>query len=508
MEPISNDPERTQMQDGSPDVLTGTFVQGATANLSSQTVPSVPGFVIESELGRGGMGVVYRATQEGLNRTVALKMVLSGAYAGKQEIARFLGEAEAVAAVRHSQVIQVYGFGEAEGRPFFAMEYLTGGSLAARLKKNGPMSPDAAAELVASLASGIEAAHSLGIVHRDLKPDNVLFDSNDVPKIVDFGLAKRGSVDLTATGAIMGTPSYMAPEQAAGRTKFCGPSVDIYALGVILFECLTGRVPFKGENVYSLLEKIRHESPPRVRDLEPRVPRDLDHITQKCLAKDTEHRYPSVGILVNDLRRYLAGERPLASDRSSLGGMWAVLDRGRHAAEFASYATLFLWLAVIMFTADCAMGLWMNGLISPYVGGGFSLIRVIAVPYVVYRYAGRTAVDGSASSRFLLALWSGHLLACVMVGVVDGVVRQASEATSMNYQQFSLITGVAFIALGPNYWGWCYAFGAGFLLLPIAYVYVPLASAFLFASMWALALICVSRYLSRLSRQALSERPN
>lgn len=502
MEPESNQPERTLAQQLPTDGPTGTFVQGSAAPKGPGGLPAVPGFVIEGELGRGGMGVVYRAAQAGLNRTVALKMVLAGAYAGKLEIARFLGEAEAVAAVRHPQVIQVYGFGEVDGRPFFAMELLTGGSLAARLKERGPMNPNAAAELVAKLADGVEAAHGLGIVHRDLKPDNVLFDAADVPKIVDFGLAKRGSADLTATGAIMGTPSYMAPEQAAGRTKFCGPSVDVYALGVILFECLTGRAPFKADDVFALLEKIRHESPPRVRDFAPNVPRDLDQIALKCLAKDPQDRYPSAGTLAGDLRRHLAGERPLAAARSSLGGMWAVLDRGRHAGEFAAYATLFLWLAAIMFCADCAMGLWMNGLVTPIVGVGCSVARLIAVPFAVYWYAGRTAVDGSASSRFLLALWSGHLVACVMVGIVDAIILKSADPSSRNYEQFALLTGVAFVALGPHYWGWCYAFGAGFLLLPVAMQLSPPASAFLFASMWAIALVSVSRYLRRLSRRA------
>ncbi|QEL16138.1 serine/threonine-protein kinase [Limnoglobus roseus] len=502
MEPASHNPDRTLEQTPpSPDTTLAQTEPSAFATVPPPARAVVSGFVLGDELGRGGMGVVYKAVQSGLNRTVALKMVLSGAYAGRAEVARFLGEAEAVAAIRHPHVIQVYEVGENDGRPFFAMEFLIGGSLARRLKDGGPMPPHAAAELLAKIADGVEAAHGLGIVHRDLKPDNILFDAADVPKVVDFGLAKRGTTDLTATGAIMGTPSYMAPEQAAGQTKFVGPAVDVYALGVILFECLTGRVPFVGKDVLALLEKIREESPPRVRAFAPAVPRDLETVVAKCLAKNPQERYPTAGALAADLRRHLAGERPLASVRgSSMGGVWAALDRGRHAAEFAAYSTLFLWLAVLMVCADCAMGLWMNGVVPQAVGVSCSLVRVFGVPIVVYRYAGRAV--GSASSRFLVALWAGYLVGCVVVGLVDTIILRQGEPSYHDYVQFTLMAGVAFVALGPQYWGWCYAFGAGFLLLPFAMTACPMASAFLFALMWGVSLVTISAHLRRLSRLA------
>src|SRR5436305_552715 len=201
-----------------------------------------PGYVIDGELGRGGMGVVYKALQRGLNRPVALKMVLTGDHADHKDLLRFLAEAETVAAIRHPHVVQVYEFGEQHGRPFLAMEFLPGGSLADRLKAGGALDPRAAAELVEKLARAVHAAHDAGIVHRDLKPANVLFDGAGEPRVTDFGLAKRGGQsDLTRTGAVMGTPAYMAPEQAAGKTKFVGPQADVYALGVVLYECLAGR---------------------------------------------------------------------------------------------------------------------------------------------------------------------------------------------------------------------------------------------------------------------------
>ena len=205
-----------------------------------------PGYDLLEPLGEGGMGVVWKARQTKLNRLVALKMVLGEQRAGSKELIRFLAEAEAVAAVKHPHVVQVYEYGEASGRPFLAMEYLPGGSLADRLKQTGRLDPKAAAELVATLAAAVQAAHDLGIVHRDLKPGNVLYDEHGEPKVTDFGLAKRaGGSDLTATQAVMGTPAYMAPEQARGDTKFVGPQADVYSLGVILYECLTGTRPFE-----------------------------------------------------------------------------------------------------------------------------------------------------------------------------------------------------------------------------------------------------------------------
>ena len=200
---------------------------------ASAPIPGAfPGYVIERELGRGGMGIVYLARQTQLNRLVALKVVRTDR-ADEKELIRFLAEAEAVAAVRHPHVVQVFEYGDADGRPFLALEHLGGGSLTQRLRATGPMEATAAARLVGTLAEAVQAAHAQGIVHRDLKPGNVLFSDAGEPEVTDFGLAKIGSSDLTATQAVMGTPSYMAPEQARGDTKFVGPTADVYSLGVI-----------------------------------------------------------------------------------------------------------------------------------------------------------------------------------------------------------------------------------------------------------------------------------
>jgi tRNA A-37 threonylcarbamoyl transferase component Bud32 len=272
-------------------------------------MPIVPGYDVLDLLGEGGMGLVWKARQTKLNRLVALKMVLGEQCVGSKELIRFLAEAEAVAAVKHPHVVQVYEYGDAHGRPFLAMEYLAGGSLADRLERTGRIDPKAAAALVSALAGAVQAAHDLGIVHRDLKPGNVLFDGLGAPKVADFGLAKRvGDSDLTATQAVMATPAYMAPEQARGETKFVGPQADIYSLGVILCECLTRTRPFEALDQLALLRKVAQDEPERPGKRVQGVPRDVELICLKCLAKDPAERYPTAGALAADLGRFAAGE--------------------------------------------------------------------------------------------------------------------------------------------------------------------------------------------------------
>lgn len=284
---------------------TATFVESPRGPIEP---PDVPGYEMERELGRGGMGVVFLARQVRANRRVALKMILSASLASSLERKRFRVEAESVAQLQHANIVQVFDVGEHAGGPYFALEYCPGGSLAKKLAGT-PLSPIDAAFLVEKLAKAMAEAHAQGIVHRDLKPANVLLSSNGEPKISDFGLAKqtdaktgeRAGGEQTLSGSVLGTPSYMAPEQARGDIKQVGPASDIYALGAILYECLTGRPPFKGASLAETLDQVRNQEPVAPSQLNPAVPRDLETICLKCLRKEPTQRYASAGDLASDL---------------------------------------------------------------------------------------------------------------------------------------------------------------------------------------------------------------
>ena len=286
-----------------------TVVGAGLSRSPSSRIPRIPGYEVLGELGRGGMGVVYKARQVRLNRIVALKMILAGNHASPEARVRFLAEAESVAKLHHPHIVQIFAFGDCDGHPFFEMEYVAGGSLADRLDGT-PRPPRDAARLVETLARAIDLAHRFGIVHRDLKPANILLTADGVPKIADFGLAKCLDVEtgLTPTQLIVGSPSYMAPEQTGQSLAPIGPAADVYSLGAILYEFLTGRPPFQAATVLETLEQVRSDEPISPSRLRPQLPRDLVTICLKCLEKQPVRRYASSIELADDLRRFESGQ--------------------------------------------------------------------------------------------------------------------------------------------------------------------------------------------------------
>jgi eukaryotic-like serine/threonine-protein kinase len=318
--------QRTEPGEG----VTGVYGAAQSATLASADTPLIGpplgtkvryigDYELLEELGRGGMGVVYKARQSKLNRLVALKMILAGEYAGERDIARFRTEAEAVARLQHPNIVQIFEVGEHDGHPYFSLEFVDGGSLAQKLDGT-PLPPQQAAWLVETLARAMHAAHQAGVVHRDLKPANVLLTADGTPKITDFGLAKKVGGEpgasapggLTASNAIMGTPSYMAPEQAGGNSNKVGPTADVYALGAILYELLTGRPPFKAATPLDTLAQVVGDEPVPPRKLQSKTPRDLETICLKCLQKEPRKRYPTAAELAEDLERFLEG-KPIAA---------------------------------------------------------------------------------------------------------------------------------------------------------------------------------------------------
>jgi tetratricopeptide (TPR) repeat protein len=316
----------------------------ARVETPQEGLPSFGDYEILGELGRGGMGVVYHARQRQLDRPVALKMILAGAHAGPEELARFRSEAAALARLQHPNIVQIYEVGEHDGRPYFCLEYVEGGSLADKLGGT-PLAAGPAAALVQTLAGAVHAAHRRGVVHRDLKPANVLLTADGAPKVTDFGLAKRLDAPAggTQSGAILGTPSYMAPEQAAGKSREIGPAADVYALGAILYELLIGRPPFKAATMLDTLLQVQTEEPVPPRRLQPQVPVDLETICLKCLRKDARQRYASALELAEDLHRFQGGEPIRARPVSAWERTWKwARRRPAHAALVVAVALLLL----------------------------------------------------------------------------------------------------------------------------------------------------------------------
>ena len=280
-------------------------------------------YEIRGELGSGAMGVVYKARQISLNRTVALKMIRAGALAGEEELRRFQNEAEAVARLDHPHIVPIYEVGEHDGKRYFSMK-LIGGPCLSRTLSSYTANPQNAAKLMVTIAEAVHHAHQRGILHRDLKPSNILLDEQGQPHVSDFGLAKQveGDGSLTESGAVLGTPAYMAPEQAAGSKRLVTTLSDVYGLGAVLYALLTGKPPFGGDSVMETLDQVRQQPPVPPSRLNPKVPRDLEIICLKCLEKDPQRRYPSAQALAAELRRFLGGEPIQARPVSAFEKGW------------------------------------------------------------------------------------------------------------------------------------------------------------------------------------------
>jgi serine/threonine-protein kinase len=305
-------------------------------------LPHIPGYEVEAVLGHGGMGVVYKARQQALDRPVALKMLLAGPFAAPDELQRFHRETAALARLRHPNIVAVFDAGDVEGRPYYSMEFIEGGSLAQKLAGT-PQPAGATAALLSTLAAAVQVAHQAGIVHRDLKPGNILLTADGTPRIADFGLARHveGGAGLTLSGVPMGTPNYMAPEQARGQARAIGPAVDVYALGAILYELLTGRPPFQAETPADTVLQVISQEPVAPARLNAKVPRDLDTICLKCLQKEPPRRYATAAALAEDLGRFLRGEA-IAARPEGLVARLARRVRRRPALSAAIMASALL----------------------------------------------------------------------------------------------------------------------------------------------------------------------
>jgi serine/threonine-protein kinase len=469
----------------------------------------VANYEIVGLLGRGGMGVVYKARQSRLDRLVALKMILAGAHAGPDDLVRFRSEAEAVAKLQHPNVVQIYEVGEAGGRPYLSLEFIGGGSLAQKL--NGtPLPAPQASVLVETLARAVHLAHLRGVIHRDLKPANVLLTEDGTPKITDFGLAKRLDRETghTRSGTIMGTPSYMAPEQAGGRVKEITPATDVYALGAILYEMLTGRPPFKAETpietIYQVLD--REPAPPRL--LNAKVDRDLEAICLKCLEKDPRHRYPSAQALAEDLAHYQSGEPTSVRSFNMLDRLARTLERGHYDVEFRSWGTMLLFFAGLMLAEHLvifAFTLWQPAHPRIWINST-RFVQFALMGVVFWRFRSGRLLPSSAAERQLWSIWLGYLAGGFIIWLIYRELNRGPATMSelTLYPTRAVLAGLAFFAMGGSYWGRCYLFGLAFFgvaaLMPFYLTWAPLE----FGLLWSATLLGIGLRLRWLGAEKVS----
>ena len=329
-------------------MLPGGDVDEPVENPGTAKMGSFGSYELLEEIAHGGMGIVYKARQGSLNRMVALKMVLGGKFAGQAELKRFQGEAEAIAELDHPNIVPIYEVGEHEGQPYFSMKLIAGGSLSTRLAKS-PLSNRVGATLLATAARAVHYAHQHGILHRDIKPANILIDASGQPHLTDFGLAKnlKGDSSLTLSGAVMGTPAYMAPEQAAGKNRQVTGAADVYSLGAILYQILAGRPPFQADTPLETLRKVTDEEPKRPSSINIGADADLEIICLKCLEKAPHRRYASAEQLAEDLERWLRDEPIRARPVTPLERSWKWIKRRPAFAAMGGVTLLALTFAIV-----------------------------------------------------------------------------------------------------------------------------------------------------------------
>jgi serine/threonine-protein kinase len=462
--------------------------------------PSVPGYELLGELGRGGMGVVYKARHLRLDRLVALKMILAGSHAGDQEVARLRNEAEAIARLSHPNIVKVYEIGEYQGNPFLALELCPGGSLEKKLDC-GPLPPEEASRLVETLARAVQSAHEQNLVHRDLKPANVLLGADGTPKITDFGLAKKlGEQGLTARGTIMGTPSYMAPEQAGGLSHEVGPAADVYALGAILYECLTGRPPFQAATAVDTLVQVVARDPVPPRLLQAEVHPDLETVCLKCLEKEPGQRYPSARALAEDLGRLQRGEPIRARPFNLLDRLTRSLERDPGTEELRHWGAMLMWFASILLVGGLAVfALVVGG--PPYPSNWILLVRdgqFVLLAQVFWMFRRGRGWPASAAERQMASVWLAFLICCVLVGIVVRLQFAPGQRDELGYYPFwALASGTAFFVMGSTFWGRCYLFGLVFFVLAALMPLWPHGAPLALGVAWAGCLTAISRRLDR-----------
>jgi serine/threonine-protein kinase len=434
-------------------------------------------YELQQELGRGGMGVVYRAWQTSLGREVALKMILRGQLASEADRERFEAEARAAAKLDHPGIVPVYEVGESDGRPYFSMKYVRGQTLAQRLSE-GPLTSREAARMLATVARAIHFAHMRGVLHRDLKPSNILLDEQGEPHVTDFGLAKQISdATVTKTGAVLGTPAYMAPEQAAGMRGQLGPRSDVYSLGVILYHMLTGRPPFQAASPAEMVMLVLEQDPVPPRMLNPKADRDLEMICLRCLQKPSDLRYASAAALADDLEAYLNDES-IAARSGRFGQMLAGMMREtHHAAVLENWGLLWMWhslaLLGVCFATNLLELFGNNDRLYYFLLWTAGLGTWAAIFWALRRRMGPvTFVE-----RQIAHLWAGSMICIALLFPLEAWLNLPPLKLS---PVLGLVTGTVFLAKAGILSGEFYLWAALLFLTAIPMALFPAYAHFIF----------------------------
>jgi hypothetical protein len=471
-------------------------------------LPVIDGYEMGDLLGRGGMGLVFKARHKALKRDVALKIVVSGAHAGAQERARFRTEAEAVARLGHPGIVQIYEVGEQAGCPYLALEFVSGGSLEQQLD-GAPMPPRRAAQLLLDLARAVQHAHDKGIIHRDLKPANVLLTEAGVAKIADFGLAKLLDDEHghTHSGAVLGSPSYMAPEQAAGQVRAIGPATDVYALGAILYELLTGRPPFLGASFLETLDQVRSHEPAPPQALQPRVSDDLATICLKCLEKNPAQRYPTAAALAQDLDRFLRREAITARKMTFWDQFVRLVRHSQVDVHWGAWATLTLCLAPLPLLAQVAVFvLFRDRPEYPPVAVGVSLATVaVLLCSMLFGKRANLRTVAPTKRRRSMSTWLGNWIALILVPLT--ILRMMHPTTPEEwfviYALWLIVLGCTFFSLAANA-GILYLNGSLCFLLAVVAPFVPFYMPLVVGALMSVNVTTLGLVLRHVAREAAS----
>ena len=462
------------------------FGQSPPPEASTLIGTQIGPYMIEAEIARGGMGIVYRARQQGLERPVALKLISSGVLAGREERRRFRIEAEAAARLHHPGIIPIHEIGSWQGYEYFSMTLVEGPTLQKRVEE-GQFDDREAARMVREISEAVDYAHVAGIVHRDLKPDNILVSSEGRPLVTDFGLAKwhREGTMITRTGQVLGTPHYMSPEQACARGD-AGVSTDVYSLGAVLYALLTGSPPHTGSNAADVLRSVLQDEPKSPRSVRREISPELEKICLKAIQYEPSARYPSAKSLAEDLDRFLRGEPTSASGSGLLDRVAREIRRDQHQNYFEDWGRTLFYIGVVIFLSHLAMnGLMLLDLpisIAFWLPRSLMLVTIFAL--ILYARHG-SILPRSVAERPVFSIWIGYLLTLTVMNLLALLGNDEPESI---FVTAAALSGFGFLAMAGHVWGGSALFGLGFLAVALIASYYTTIAPLLLGSMWLVSL--------------------